>query len=499
MISNILSNITSLSQAASNWLFVRQHHLLCVTLLQHTRQTMKRIKPRAGRCLWPWLVTAAGMTAVLLVTVIIIQETSQRSPTSPKHIKFLAGYPSFCQSVAPIHANKWLLWHHSLTSHLMIADIAHPAAAIYQASQESLATGQRVWGPGGNPAQPSILSASLDVSAILQRAGSYPPAAFKGRGIVIVGGGSRYSPPAFACVTFIRKSGCQLPIEVWAPPKEPVPAGVVQQFLALGALVKNLGDVYHKDMHKSLRRYVSKPAAILASSFKEVLLLDSDNIPLRDPTYLFDQQLYSGSGVLTWPDFWKCEAKPAAWDALGIPTSMRPEGSHESGQLLIDKETNWQALLLALYLNFCGDVFYPMLSNRGQGDKETLPYAWLSLAAAQHQSTMRYGLVPHGVMAVGVWENGQHNGFAMLQRGPEGGALFLHAHMPKVNLEVDSAFTRKWVNLTGIVSVSTIAHSKGVASDYRVLNEIAGYDVELAVHKLRQQLRCDPAWTECCL
>lgn len=48
-----------------------------------------------------------------------------------------------------------------------------------------------------------------------------------------------------------------------------------------------------------------KAESILASSFEEVLYLDSDNVPLRDPEYLFKTELYSGKGkpgVVFWPD-----------------------------------------------------------------------------------------------------------------------------------------------------------------------------------------------------
>ena len=49
--------------------------------------------------------------------------------------------------------------------------------------------------------------------------------------------------------------------------------------------------------------YVSKPYALLHTRFSEVLLLDSDSHPLRDPTFLFDDELYLQNGVLAWSDF----------------------------------------------------------------------------------------------------------------------------------------------------------------------------------------------------
>lgn len=487
---------------------------------------MKHLKARSsasGNSLWVRLaflvtaVTAAG----LIITVN--QHSARRfltaaDPLGPRSLKLRAEFPQFCKKVPSLDASRWpnkLRGHFGLSrSTVTAAAVAGPAAAVYEAAKLPLDIGLQIWNQqDSNARKPGILQVELNTAAVLERVGPYPAAACRGRGIVIVGGGPIYSPPAFACVTFIRKTGCPLPIEVWAPPHEPIPAAVAPQFEALGAAVRNLGDVYPQHMHQSLRKFVSKPAAILASSFQEVLLLDSDNIPLADPTYLFEHDMYSASGLLMWPDFWPCQAKQSAWDALGIPVGLRPQGSHESGQLLIDKQRGWRPLLLSLYLNLRGDVFYPMLSSIGQGDKETYAYAWLSLAAApdqtvqlqpgpqdEHQVVAKYGLVPHGVIALGVWENGGHNGFAMLQRGPEGGALFVHAHMPKVNLKVEGGFEqRRWVNLTGEVTVLPPTAEKEYAVDYRVLNAVASYDVERAVHKLRQQLRCDGAWVDCCL
>ena len=37
---------------------------------------------------------------------------------------------------------------------------------------------------------------------------------------------------------------------------------------------------------------------------EQVLMLDSDNLPLADPTYLFSEPLFKASGCLFWPDFW---------------------------------------------------------------------------------------------------------------------------------------------------------------------------------------------------
>lgn len=40
------------------------------------------------------------------------------------------------------------------------------------------------------------------------------------------------------------------------------------------------------------------------------MLLDADNIPLRDPTPLFDSKEYRDYGLIMWPDFWGLSFDP---------------------------------------------------------------------------------------------------------------------------------------------------------------------------------------------
>lgn len=485
----------------------------------------KSPKSRFSSSSSPWIrlaYIAAGITATLLLTRISFGRTAGFT-TAIRSLKaapsrLLYGQPEFCEHVVPLTTVRWRgrLRHPMLSLGLSRSATAvalgGPLLSVYHAALQPLDLAQQIWGGQGKdkPQHMGIVQAQLNKSLILAHAGPFPSASFKGRGIVIVGGGPIYSPPAYACVTFVRKTGCQLPIEVWTPPHEPIPDGVLPHFEALGVVVQNLADVFPQQMHHRLRKHVTKPAAILASSFREVLLLDADNIPLRDPTYLLDHDLYRDSGLMMWRDFWPCEAKPPAWDALGIPQHLRPSGSHESGELVIDKKHAWKPLLLALYLTLRGDVFYPMFSDNGQGDKETFAFAWLSLAAESHPGigptavdhiSPKYGLVQYPVCALGMLNaNGHHEGFAMVQRGPEGGALFVHAHLPKASVKVEGDFVeRRWVNMTGAMTVLPAGVDPKDAGNYRVLNAVAGYDVEKALHHVRQQLRCDPDWVQCCL
>ena len=52
----------------------------------------------------------------------------------------------------------------------------------------------------------------------------------------------------------------------------------------------------------SLAHWVTKSYALLLTRFREVLILDSDSLPLRHPGYLFDDAIFQSAGVLLWPD-----------------------------------------------------------------------------------------------------------------------------------------------------------------------------------------------------
>jgi alpha 1,2-mannosyltransferase len=271
-------------------------------------------------------------------------------------------------------------------------------------------------------------------------------------------------------------------------------------FAAFGNItVRSLGDVYPPAAFDDMQqlRYLGKQLAILASSFQEVLFLDADNLPLKDPSFLFDDPSYTETGLLVWPDFWDSQVAPGTWEALGVPLEDRPRGSFESGQMLLDKRRCWQPLLLAIYFNMQGKVFYPLFSTAGQGDKETLPLAWLALGRS------KYGRVPHAVFAVGT-VNITFNGVAMLQHAPDGSALFLHAHLPKLeipkeDLEVPPAAPRQWSALSGAVKLSPPGYDRVQGDNWHLLNAVAGFDVEVTALQLRRHLRCRPAWVACCM
>jgi hypothetical protein len=80
-----------------------------------------------------------------------------------------------------------------------------------------------------------------------------------------------------------------------------------------------------------LQRWEGKVFALLHSRFREVLLLDSDSLPLRDPQALFRSPQYMRDGALFWPDIWRGWVGAGAYQLLGLNASRTQVGGGLAG------------------------------------------------------------------------------------------------------------------------------------------------------------------------
>ncbi len=241
----------------------------------------------------------------------------------------------------------------------------------------------------------------------------YPPDQYKGRGIVICGGGERYFPCAWVCINMLRFAGCGLPVELWHFRNE-MPPHRKLLIEALGVRCINADEVRRIHSARLLGGWELKAYAIIHSSFQEVLLLDSDNVPVDNPTYLFDAPQYLETGAVFWPDYCRLAPDRSAWEVTGV--AYRDEPELESGQLVIDKSRCWKALNLAMHLNEWSDFFY----DHFHGDKETFHLAW-------RKAGQNYAMPPYGIEDIG--------GYCMAQHDFEGKRLFQHRNLRKWTLK----------------------------------------------------------------
>lgn len=158
-------------------------------------------------------------------------------------------------------------------------------------------------------ADPAALAdASLDgwkqrLAATAASVPAYPSAAYSNRGIVLTAGRRTYFTAAYVTLRVLREHlGTQLPIEVFYAGAAELPEEAVRYLETAWPNVRVVDMTTLPGLEDvNLKGYQIKAAALYHSSFREVLWLDSDNMPLRDPADLFDTVLYKQHGALLWP------------------------------------------------------------------------------------------------------------------------------------------------------------------------------------------------------
>lgn len=237
-----------------------------------------------------------------------------------------------------------------------------------EAAERAVYEGARVGWSAGSLEHMVMTNASRKCLAAPElKSPDFPP----GCGIVICAGGIKYFTCAWITVKMLRKLGCRLPIELWhLGPEE-----MTEQMRALAGHL----DVTCVDAHEVRKRHPArrlhgwelKCYAILRSRFREVLLMDADNVPARNPRYLFNTPEYKETGAVFWPDIGSMGPEKEIWKITGV--SYDGKRDFESGQILVDKKRCWKALNLAMHYNEHSDFYYQYI----YGDKDTFRFAFL--------------------------------------------------------------------------------------------------------------------------
>jgi len=211
--------------------------------------------------------------------------------------------------------------------------------------------------------------------------------ALTGRGVVICGGG-RYAASAWVTIKMLRHLGCNLPVQVWYLGPAEMPAQLVGAFARLGAETVDAYELRKQFPHKRLNGWEVKAYCLLHCPWREVMLLDADNIPLQNIEKLFDDTEYQQFGALFWPDRGRWPPDAHIWTLSGLP--YRDEAEFETGQMVIDRQRCWPAVVMSNLINEDSSFWYSHI----HGDKDTFRLAWRSL-------NMTYGMIPH--MGTAPW------------------------------------------------------------------------------------------------
>ncbi len=256
------------------------------------------------------------------------------------------------------------------------------------------------------------LNAVTLADRFIARMPRYKSRRFRGRGIVLCGGGVSYFTNAWVCINILRLHGCRLPIELWHLGRTELDPTMEALIAPLGVNCVNARDLMSRYPMRNPLGWELKSYALLHSSFREILLLDADNVPVRNPEYLFDSPEYAGTGAIFWPDYQRLGPRRAIWKMCGV--HYRDEPEFESGQIVVNKERCWAALSLANWYNDHSEFFYQYM----HGDKETFHMAWRKLGE-------EYSMPPHPIHPLTG---------TMCQHDFQGKRLFQHRNLRKWTL-----------------------------------------------------------------
>ena len=253
-------------------------------------------------------------------------------------------------------------------------------------------------------------------AAIDDRLGNPPPFPldrFAGRGIVICAGGQRYFTCAWVLISILRQvHQTKLPIQVWHLGRQELSEAMQLLLEEQGVEVVNAETVLHRHPATIAGAWPLKPYAIANSRFREVIFLDADTVPLRDPAAIFDFDIYRNRGLLFWPDVIDLRENNPIWPYLGL--EPRNCISLDSGVLAIDKARGWNVLDMTILFNEHWRESYKYL----HGDKDTFLLAAILSGATQARIEHRPFMVDGD----------------LIQRDPNGDPLVHHRNGSKWKL-----------------------------------------------------------------
>ena len=194
---------------------------------------------------------------------------------------------------------------------------------------------------------------------------------FNGRGIVIVAGNAQSMKRVKVILNALKKLGSNMPIELhyWA---DEMSEKSKQEISSLWSEMyfndlSALSNILKTDHDGPFINYQLKTAAVVNSRFAEPLLLDSDNIPVIDPSSLYESSIYQEYGTLFWPDIAHTRPNNPVWSITNT-RCRTDEYEQESGQLVVDKNRFFYHLQLAAWFNNEQGEYY---NQYLLGDKDT--------------------------------------------------------------------------------------------------------------------------------
>lgn len=196
---------------------------------------------------------------------------------------------------------------------------------------------------------------------------------------------------ALISLRMLRRTGCQLPVELFLSSSSKSDATVCEELPSLNAHCRVLSDIYGSASDAGSQNMNElKAFAVLFSSFQMILYLDANTTAIQDPSSLFDTIPFTSHAMVTWSSMSKNTWSTHYQRIAGLSKdTTKPLQATDVGQMMLDKAKLGEGLIMAAYYNYYGtDFYYPLLRTNTieEGYIETFVAAATAMNADFYQA-----------------------------------------------------------------------------------------------------------------
>ena len=172
-----------------------------------------------------------------------------------------------------------------------------------------------------------------------------PQGVFHGRGVVILSNAEQlqYAATSIGMLQLLKS---RLPVELWMLNHSSAKGDWCMELISQGVACRFISDYVQNATGILEFSHQHTAAALLFSSFAEILYLDSDTFTVINPDNIFDCWAFTSTGALLWPDFWKPTESPWTHYITGFSNRVQTKVSHyhtaDSALMVWDKKKHWQ-------------------------------------------------------------------------------------------------------------------------------------------------------------
>lgn len=217
------------------------------------------------------------------------------------------------------------------------------------------------------------LKAMVDM---LKRTGKLdcPPPPCHGQGVIIAGGG-KYLSWSWVLVSWLRRLGCTLPVQVWHLGGDEMPAWAIPHFENQNAETVDVTDWLKVHPHRMLSRYIAEKKWTLAGwclkmfalehcPWEQVYFSDADSFPTENPESVMNSSEVKASGILAFSDVANHAKNSWGYVYAGLKPLKK---EWELGQYIVNRRIGWMGLRWSNWMNEHADSWFGL----GHGDKFT--------------------------------------------------------------------------------------------------------------------------------